>query len=696
MANEELIERLAAIDRDGTNFLGKALDRALNVLKKDNETDQERNIVQGITEPRSEESIEQYKKIFEEISENPFNDLFQMLESIRSSYLPYDLVVDTIDPFSGAVKSVEELASQESIKESYENAFFRMLGLPSTADIDDEKALICVDISGEREELNKDDYTFTRLNARQTPVKDRETSVSIEVYNLIQNPDPIQILIERGYDKADNAFNEGIKNEEDKFEVGSSQLLNVLGVLKRLYDLGTTNGEEAYVLANGEFLAAVTRSALPKSTLSNPAIYDSNFSSITNFTNRYKKENNGDEDPNFQNNSKTIIGNIVTLINPTFSPPVDEALVDSLFATYILELEVDNIGGLDQKPNFWRYCNLLFPAVQDGRIGQCINEPSKIVAEPFLPETMRKINNRTMRSSLLEAIIRIRLDTVTGTTKLRLNDFSRPGISFGNDNPNGIRYNDIAENYGVLEAYLIARLFNSFSGIAAFTKDKIKQMLVQQTNTSLVPKFEGEEEKDGSASDLELLLDGVQGSQNKSDIEKLYNIKVIDDSMLLLLGNDRLNKAIDFQENVARNSGVIDAYFMNVVTAAVTYPSKWTDKQIEKIKSRDLEENRGPGDSDRSNIDKTMGRTRGVGVVDAMAYIIAMFSVDERVLLSLLNNRQFNYLKDEFPNRFFDNFDRDDIGAAVNELSEAVYDAYELFRSISSEDKITGLFVYQE
>ena len=91
-----------------------------------------------------------------------------------------------------------------------------------------------------------------------------------------------------------------------------------------------------------------------------------------------------------------------------------------------------------------------------------------------------------------------------------------------------------------------------------------------------------------------------------------------------------------------------------------------------------------------------MGRTRGVGIVDAMAYILAMFSVDERVLLSLLNETQFNYLKDEFPNDFFNNFDRDDIGAAVNELSEAVYDAYELFRNILSEERITGLFVYQE
>jgi len=46
MANEELIERLAAIDQDGTNFLGKALDRALNVLKIDQDAGQEQNIVQ--------------------------------------------------------------------------------------------------------------------------------------------------------------------------------------------------------------------------------------------------------------------------------------------------------------------------------------------------------------------------------------------------------------------------------------------------------------------------------------------------------------------------------------------------------------------------------------------------------------------------------------------------------------------------
>ena len=79
-----------------------------------------------------------------------------------------------------------------------------------------------------------------------------------------------------------------------------------------------------------------------------------------------------------------------------------------------------------------------------------------------------------------------------------------------------------------------------------------------------------------------------------------------------------------------------------------------------------------------------------------MSFVIAMFSVEEKVLLGLLNERQFDYLKEEFPKDFFKGFDRIEMSAAVNELSEAAYDSYELFRSIISEENQQGLFVYSE
>lgn len=668
MPNRELIEIIPS--KTGSDYLKTALTNALDVLRKDDNN--EEDIAFGIENPDSEESIEQYSKIFSEITEE-FDDLFANLKKMRSSYLPYEFVSDTINS-EGQTESITELSSQESISESYENAFFRMLGLPSTSDLGEFDELFCVNSNGTTERLNKDDYIFNKLDKRQVSIRDRDTSVSVDFYNLIIDNNPIQILVDRGFDES------GGRGEE----LNSTNLVNIMEHLKTLYNIGDPKSDEAgdqALRVSGEvILVEAGEDNIGEAGL---AQYYNNYNSFRDFINGFgeggSESNNNDPSSRF----KTALSNIIFLINPGFS--VRSSTLNVLFSKYISGNENDRATGLHNSSNFWRFSNLMFPAVQDGRIGKCINEADKLVAEPFLPVTMRKVNGRNMKSSLLEAIIRIRLDIVTGTTKLRVSDFSTPAISFGNDNPNGITYNDIAENYGVLEAYLIARLFNSFSGIAKFSKDKIKEMQIQQVNTGVVP--EGEDPDSGGDHVVE---------EETPEMKALNSIKVIDDSMLLLLGENDSNKAIDFQENVARNSSIIDAHFMEIVTAAVTYPSKWTDKRIEEIRSRGNEAGRGPIDRDRNYLDRVVGRSKGVGIVDIMSFIIAMFSVEEKVLLGLLNERQFGYLKEEFPKDFFKGFDRIEISAAVNELSEAAYDSYELFRSIISEENQQGLFVYSE
>jgi len=667
MSNRELIELIPS--KTGSDYLKTALTNALNILRKDENN--EEDIAFGIENPNSEESIEQYSKIFSEITEE-FDDLFANLKKMRSSYLPYEFVSDTINS-EGQIESITELSSQESLSESYENAFFRMLGLPSTSDLGEFDELFCVNSDGTTERLNKDNYTFSKLDQRQIDISDRDTSVNVDFYNLIiDGQDPFQMLADEGF----NNPNVSALTTQTNCDI----LANIMFKLKSLYK--SENSEYESIIT--DLRGLVDAAAYPEDELSETAknAYAINKASYEGFVAGFSESNPDDEGASLSR-FKIVLFNIIFLINPGVS--VRSSTLDALFSKYILEIEDNRATGLHNSSNFWRFSNLLFPAVQDGRIGKCINETDKLVAEPFLPVTMRKVNGRSMRSSLLEAIIRIRLDIVTGTTNLRVSDFSTPAISFGNDNPNGITYNDIAENYGVLEAYLIARLFNSFSGIAKFAKDKVKEMQVQQVNTGIVPEGENPDNAGDHVAEEET-----------PEIKALNAIKIIDDSMLLLLGENNSNQAIDFQENVARNSSVIDAHFMEIVTAAVTYPSKWTDKKIEEIKARGNEAGRGDTDRDRSYLDRVVGRSKGVGIVDVMSFVIAMFSVEEKVLLGLLNERQFDYLKEEFPKDFFKGFDRIEMSAAINELSEAAYDSYELFRSIISEENQQGLFVYSE
>ena len=696
MLNEEIIERINNLNTSGKNYLKTALSDSLAILKELDIDANSDDLVSTFYQYNDKKSIDQYKKIFAEMGEN-FNGLFQSLHSLRSSYLPYDFFTDGINDSGELNLSIEELSDQESIKESYENTFFRMLGMPSTSDINENDKLFCVNRFGEIEKLNLSEYELQRLDSRQIRIADRDTSVSIDEYNLVANPDPIGKLKEEGYDEQES------QTEAGSDKLNSEILIEKLGVLKRIYELETVTSEEAQVLITNELLSNPTLAA---SRLyikdSFRAQYDDHLNRLNNLLTGQPSEDDADKllaieednrarDAAFFNNINEYIASIIYLINPPFK--IDETVASAIFFRYIILQDINNFGSLDSKGNFWRFSTLLFPAVQDGRIGNCINEPEKIVAEPFLPESMRKINGKTMRSCLLEAVIRIRLDIISGNNGISAADFSMPSVNVGanrNNNKNGIRYNDIVQNYGLLESYLIARLLGSFVGIAANTKDKIKEMLVQQTDTGYVPKREViDDEYDANSSD--------PLKQADSDLLKRLNaLKTIDDSMMLLLGSNGLNKALDLQENVARSSGVINAYFMNVVTSSIKYPADWVRSKIEKNASENLSVFREKTDRDRAKIDQTLGRSKGVGIIDAMSYIIALFTVDEEILIGLLTEKQFSYMKKEFPKNFFDGFEKKSISGSVNELSEAAYAAYELFRGILSDDQAGGLQIYND
>ena len=85
-----------------------------------------------------------------------------------------------------------------------------------------------------------------------------------------------------------------------------------------------------------------------------------------------------------------------------------------------------------------------------------------------------------------------------------------------------------------------------------------------------------------------------------------------------------------------------------------------------------------------------MGVGRGVGILDALVFILAMLTVKESVLISMLTPRQYDNLKKEFANdKFFENFEfaeeRMDIERAVTEYSYQVNAAYDLFISFLSK-----------
>ena len=121
---------------------------------------------------------------------------------------------------------------------------------------------------------------------------------------------------------------------------------------------------------------------------------------------------------------------------------------------------------------------------------------------------------------------------------------------------------------------------------------------------------------------------------------------------------------------------------MSAALSALDVPRRWAESKIKKKKEVQDRQDEKPMDSSVSGLRAVMGMAKGVGAVDLMAFLIALFSVKEEYLIGLLNEKQFSNMKKEYPTGFFDNFDREGItiSAAVDEIASIAYDSYQIFR----------------
>ena len=201
---------------------------------------------------------------------------------------------------------------------------------------------------------------------------------------------------------------------------------------------------------------------------------------------------------------------------------------------------------------------------------------------------------------------------------------------------------------GLLESLIILRLFTSVQGFAIDIRKRLGSMISIQHSTGNAP------------SDEELTEDNEQGSQEKKKFCetndrrcKLESLKLIEDSLMLLLGDNAAPGVLDLQENVARNSGVINAHMMSTVLSIMDIPRRWVEHAISKIEEEKARQTTGAADSSRSGIANKIGVYKGVGGIDVLAYMIALFTMPEEELLCLLTREQMENLILEFPDGFF-------------------------------------------
>jgi hypothetical protein len=340
--------------------------------------------------------------------------------------------------------------------------------------------------------------------------------------------------------------------------------------------------------------------------------------------------------------------------------------------------------------DIFKFSYLLVPPIQDGRISSCINEPSKIVAPPFSNPRARNINNSKIRPTLLESIIRIRLDRLSGTDTFvtqNVEQISTPNVI---DNPiSETESEPNADSYGLLEALFILRLRSALGGLAQKLFENIDDVIASIEKVRLTPAPPADDPNPQSlhaaASKQYLNLEECKDDNGKVDFTcqkkvQLNNQKLIEDSILILLGDN--SEALDLQSQTQRNSSIQDAHLMSGIIDVIDIPRKRIEKDLS-----DIEEARAAASGDEidpgaASVDIILGTDTGVGTLDIAVFALALFTMSETGLLGLLTKEQFETLKNgSFGDLLPGTTDKQDTLLSINELTERVVDGYKIFAS---------------
>jgi len=302
----------------------------------------------------------------------------------------------------------------------------------------------------------------------------------------------------------------------------------------------------------------------------------------------------------------------------------------------------------------------------------------------FSNPRFRQINNVKTKPSLLEAIIRIRLDKLSGTA-----DFS--GVN--NADSESLINTDInfldedvavtTDSFGPLEALFVIRLRSALAGLAKKMVLDIDSAIQEMERSSEVPSPVTERTSGGSENQHDqsaVVFKTVTITKEEAKKESLENQKLIEDSLLSLLGDN--SEALDLQYQTQRNSSVYDSHLMGGLISIVDVPRKRIEAELKTISNKKKELAEARTDKDRESINKNLGIDIGVGVIDMVVFSLALFTMSEEGLLGLLSDKEFEKLKNgPFSEVLPGTGDKDQILSAVNELSSLIKQGYDIFIS---------------
>ena len=295
--------------------------------------------------------------------------------------------------------------------------------------------------------------------------------------------------------------------------------------------------------------------------------------------------------------------------------------------------------------HLFRFYYLKSVPIQSSKIYGCVSEPQKIVLKPFDTNSSSKINGIKPKTSLLESIIRLRLDRITGSPNIY-------STTSNEKDPNGTSPTTTvkAENLGE----------DSLTQVECFLLQKLEKVLYElakkyiEDTKSIAEKEIKENSEKGVLPPPASEINPDKIEAYKSELSNLEILKAREDAILFLLkdtssSSDSKNyntaySSLDLQEGIIRTSSGFSDALSGPLYSILSQRSQYLGNKIREL-SHQLDGIDPVSSSaaeaaslslNSNSEDRSAYSYLGVCSEDFIVYTMALLSLNQDYLIGLL------------------------------------------------------------
>ena len=170
---------------------------------------------------------------------------------------------------------------------------------------------------------------------------------------------------------------------------------------------------------------------------------------------------------------------------------------------------------------------------------------------------------------------------------------------------------------------IISRLYDAIPALAKHVDRKREEIRRSQKRTGIKPDESAKPTAEGAKT--------KQIKANSDSVSEQYyrSAKMVEDSMMLFLGRGSDSELINLQENTFRKSSINRAHLMGPVTSIIGAVGVALDSKMKKNDEEKKRVSESSADKAMTEVSSILGAYKGVGIIDAVSFSLALLPISE-------------------------------------------------------------------